>query len=115
MCHSEATASVDFATDSRIQSTIRKEFHDKTLLVIAHRLRTIIDSDRVLVMDAGKVAEYDSTFELLRSLVNLRTDSSLSCARTAPLNLFHAKGIFRSMCDRSNISEEDIQSTTFAT
>lgn len=57
---SEATASVDFATDSRIQSTIRKEFSDKTLLVIAHRLRTIIDSDRVLVMDAGKVAEYDS-------------------------------------------------------
>ncbi|GAA5952191.1 hypothetical protein JCM8115_003528 [Rhodotorula mucilaginosa] len=87
----EATASVDFATDSRIQSTIRKEFSDKTLLVIAHRLRTIIDSDRVLVMDAGKVAEYDT-----------------------PLNLYRANGIFRSMCDRSNISEQDITTTSFA-
>ncbi|GAA5823616.1 hypothetical protein JCM11251_000700 [Rhodosporidiobolus azoricus] len=88
----EATASVDFATDSRIQATIRSEFKDKTMLVIAHRLRTIIDSDRVLVMDAGRVAEFDT-----------------------PLNLFRAHGIFHSMCERSGIAEKDItESAGFA-
>ena len=46
----EATASVDFETDTKIQQTIRDEFSDSTLLCIAHRLRTIVDYDRVLVL-----------------------------------------------------------------
>ena len=64
----EATASVDFECDALIQKTIRKEFHDVTILTIAHRLATVIDSDKVLVMDHGVVAEYDSPAALLRNV-----------------------------------------------
>lgn len=48
-----------------IQQTLRREFLDCTVLAIAHRLNTIIDYDRVLVMDAGNVAEFDSPHNLL--------------------------------------------------
>jgi len=61
----EATSGVDLETDCLIQSTIRKEFNDCTILTIAHRLNTIMDSDKVLVMDAGKVAEFDRPEVLL--------------------------------------------------
>ncbi|XP_010522096.1 PREDICTED: ABC transporter C family member 12-like isoform X2 [Tarenaya hassleriana] len=61
----EATASVDVRTDALIQSTIREEFKSCTMLVIAHRLNTIIDCDRILVLDSGQVSEYDSPRELL--------------------------------------------------
>lgn len=61
----EATAAVDFDTDSLIQTTIREEFSNCTVLTIAHRLNTILDSDRVLVLDAGKIAEFDSPKALL--------------------------------------------------
>ncbi|KAJ2705530.1 Transporter of the ATP-binding cassette (ABC) [Coemansia sp. IMI 203386] len=61
----EATASVDFDTDARIQTTIRNEFADSTLLCIAHRLRTIVDYDKVLVLDQGKIVEYDTPYNLL--------------------------------------------------
>ncbi|XP_019356117.1 ATP-binding cassette sub-family C member 10 isoform X1 [Alligator mississippiensis] len=60
LCIDEATASVDQKTDQILQQTIRQRFTDKTVLTIAHRLNTILDSDRVLVMHAGKVAELDS-------------------------------------------------------
>ncbi|KAJ2825665.1 hypothetical protein FBU31_003652, partial [Coemansia sp. 'formosensis'] len=62
----EATASVDFDTDAKIQTTIRNEFTESTLLCIAHRLRTIVDYDKVLVLDQGEVVEYDSPYSLLR-------------------------------------------------
>lgn len=61
----EATAAIDLETDSLIQQTIRKEFADCTILTIAHRLNTIIDSNRVLVLDKGRVVEYDSPQKLL--------------------------------------------------
>ncbi|KAJ1661836.1 hypothetical protein EV178_006370 [Coemansia sp. RSA 1646] len=63
----EATASVDFDTDKKLQRTIRGyEFANSTLFCIAHRLRTIIDYDRVLVLDKGKVIEFDTPKNLLR-------------------------------------------------
>ncbi|CAE6535307.1 unnamed protein product [Rhizoctonia solani] len=61
----EATASVDYVTDELISQTIRKEFADSTIITIAHRLRTIIDYDKVLVMDQGHIAEYDEPSLLL--------------------------------------------------
>ncbi|NXE87494.1 MRP7 protein, partial [Menura novaehollandiae] len=64
LCIDEATASVDQKTDQLLQQTIRQRFADKTVLTIAHRLNTILDSDRVLVMQAGRVAELDSPTRL---------------------------------------------------
>jgi len=61
----EATASVDLETDKFIQASIKKEFSDCTVLTIAHRLDTIIESDKVLLMEDGKVAEFDSPHSLL--------------------------------------------------
>ncbi|KAH9910036.1 ATP-binding cassette transporter protein YOR1-like protein [Xylariomycetidae sp. FL2044] len=85
----EATSSVDMETDDKIQKTMAVGFRGKTLLCIAHRLRTIIGYDRICVMDAGRIAEMDS-----------------------PLNLWRRDGggIFRSMCERSGIREVDIVS-----
>ncbi|KAG0207813.1 hypothetical protein BGX33_006620, partial [Mortierella sp. NVP41] len=76
----EATASVDFETDLKIQGTIRQEMANSTILTIAHRIRTIADFDRVLVMNAGEVAEFDKPLTLMN-----QPDS-----------------IFRSMCERSS-------------
>jgi len=61
----EASASVDKATDARIQAVVRTFFRGVTMLTIAHRLRTVIDYDRILVLDAGKVVEFDSPSRLL--------------------------------------------------
>uniref|UniRef100_A0A8B9BL29 ABC-type glutathione-S-conjugate transporter n=1 Tax=Anser brachyrhynchus TaxID=132585 RepID=A0A8B9BL29_9AVES len=62
----EATAAVDLETDHLIQTTIRSAFADCTVLTIAHRLHTIMDSNRVMVMQAGRIVEYDSPEELLQ-------------------------------------------------
>uniref|UniRef100_A0A668A935 ATP-binding cassette, sub-family C (CFTR/MRP), member 10 n=1 Tax=Myripristis murdjan TaxID=586833 RepID=A0A668A935_9TELE len=67
LCIDEATASVDQRTDKLLQQTIRDTFQDKTVLTIAHRINTIMDSDRVLVMHAGKVVEFDTPAALCQS------------------------------------------------
>ncbi|KAJ1332267.1 hypothetical protein BSLG_008573 [Batrachochytrium salamandrivorans] len=84
----EATASLDAKTDLLIQETIKKNFADLTMLTIAHRLNTIIDCDRVLVMDAGKVVEFDEPSKLLnipdgifRSLVEQTGEASAAKLR----------------------------------
>lgn len=61
----EATAAVDLETDDLIQKTIRTEFKDCTILTIAHRLNTIMDSDKVIVLDKGLLVEFDSPEALL--------------------------------------------------
>ncbi|XP_025410477.1 multidrug resistance-associated protein 1 isoform X2 [Sipha flava] len=62
----EATAAIDLETDDLIQTTIRSEFKDCTVLTIAHRLNTIMDSDKVIVLDNGLMVEYDSPTNLLK-------------------------------------------------
>ncbi|EIW83220.1 multidrug resistance-associated ABC transporter [Coniophora puteana RWD-64-598 SS2] len=62
----EATASVDYATDELISKTIRQEFASSTIMTIAHRLRTVIDYDRVMVLDEGRIVEFDKPSLLLR-------------------------------------------------
>ena len=61
----EATANVDYKTDQLIQETIRTKFKDCTVITIAHRLNTIIDYDRVLVLDDGRVIEFHKPENLL--------------------------------------------------
>ncbi|KAJ7693236.1 P-loop containing nucleoside triphosphate hydrolase protein [Mycena rosella] len=85
----EATSSVDFkardsSTDAKIQNTIREEFTDSLLLTIAHRLKTVIDYDRLLVLDKGKLVEFDTPLQLIEK----------------------EDGIFRSMCLKSGYFAE---------
>lgn len=81
----EATSSVDYETDNKIQETIVREFKDCTILCIAHRLKTIVHYDRILVLDKGEIQGFDT-----------------------PWNLFNLKGsIFHQMCVKSNITEQD--------
>ncbi|KAJ7116426.1 P-loop containing nucleoside triphosphate hydrolase protein [Mycena epipterygia] len=83
----EATASVDLETDHKIQRTIQTQFKDNTLLCIAHRLRTIISYDRILVLEAGNIAEFDT-----------------------PMTLFNQPdSIFRGLCEKSSITSADIE------
>lgn len=65
LCIDEATASVDFETDHFIQRTIRQEFEHFTVLTIAHRIDTILDYDKILVLDKGKLIEFDTPKNLL--------------------------------------------------
>jgi ATP-binding cassette subfamily C (CFTR/MRP) protein 4 len=61
----EATANVDLETDNFIQNKLGERFATSTVLIIAHRLATIIDSDRVLVMSEGRAEEFDHPYLLL--------------------------------------------------
>ncbi|CAG8537245.1 20906_t:CDS:10, partial [Racocetra persica] len=83
----EATASIDFKTDHLIQATIREEFKNSTVITIAHRLRTVIDYDRILVMDAGNIVEFDIPYLLMQK----------------------SDGLFRGMCERSGEFAELIE------
>jgi ATP-binding cassette subfamily C (CFTR/MRP) protein 1 len=63
----EATAAVDVETDALLQTTLRSSmFKNKTIITIAHRINTILDSDRIIVLDKGRVAEFESPAELVR-------------------------------------------------
>ncbi|XP_069785764.1 ATP-binding cassette sub-family C member 3 isoform X2 [Narcine bancroftii] len=77
----EATAAIDLETDDLIQSTIRTQFDNCTVLTIAHRLNTILDYDRVLVLDKGSIAEFDSPSNLMAQkgiFYNMAKDAGLT-------------------------------------
>ncbi|XP_074204874.1 ATP-binding cassette sub-family C member 10 isoform X1 [Camelus bactrianus] len=87
LCIDEATASVDQKTDQLLQQTICQRFANKTVLTIAHRLNTILNSDRVLVLQAGRVVELDSPAALSsrpHSLFQQLLQSSQQAARSSP-------------------------------
>lgn len=79
----EATASIDYESDAQIQQTIREEFGQTTILTIAHRLKSIADYDKILVMDQGQAVEYDAPHVLLS---NKDTIFYSMCAKSGELN-----------------------------
>jgi hypothetical protein len=76
---------VDVETDKVLQETIRTEFADRTILTIAHRINTIMDSDRILVLSAGKVVEFDTPENVVAPLPlkNLHPSSPNSLNRSS--------------------------------
>ena len=80
----EATANVDFETDQFIQQTLKDKFKDSTVFTIAHRLATIMDYDKVVVMDQGKVVEFGDPYLLI---VNNEDDDAIT----------NKEGVFTSM------------------
>lgn len=91
----EATSAIDPETDRMMQRIIRDDFSESTVLTIAHRLNTILDSDKILVMSDGRVSEFGAPEELLRDEKGV------------------FKGEFKSMCDYAfnhgkPLTQEDI-------
>lgn len=97
MIQDEATAYLDTETDNLLQQTIQKEFVHCTVLTIAHRLNTIIDSDRVLVMDAGRIVEFDNAHNLLQ-----QDDGFLNklVNETGPTNAQILRDIAQNSCEQ---------------
>lgn len=83
----EATANIDQNTDALIQKTIREKFADCTVLTIAHRLHTIMDSDMVLVMENGYAKEYDIPYKLLQQPFGIFRDLVNNLGQTEKENL----------------------------
>jgi ATP-binding cassette subfamily C (CFTR/MRP) protein 1 len=88
----EATASVDFETDEYIQRAIRNDFKDSTVITIAHRLNTIADYDRVVVMSFGEILEFDTPYKLLE---NQNSSFSGMVQETGPHNASVIKQLAR--------------------
>ncbi len=65
LCLDEATAAMDPVTENEVQDTIARIFQDRTMFIIAHRLDTVIETDKVIVMDAGSLMEMDAPKNLL--------------------------------------------------
>ncbi|KAL7089475.1 hypothetical protein ACP275_13G188700 [Erythranthe tilingii] len=99
----EATAAVDVRTDALIQKTIREEFRSCTMLIIAHRLNTIIDCDKVLLLDAGQVVEFDSPETLLH-----REESAFSkmVQSTGAANAEYLRGLVLKGAENNNGKRE---------
>uniref|UniRef100_A0A8C2XI91 Multidrug resistance-associated protein 4 n=1 Tax=Cyclopterus lumpus TaxID=8103 RepID=A0A8C2XI91_CYCLU len=85
----EATANVDPRTDGLIQQTIRDKFQECTVLTIAHRLHTIIDCDRILVLDAGRIQEYDEPYVLLQNQEGLFYQMVQQTGKAEAASLLH--------------------------
>ncbi|EXC25625.1 ABC transporter C family member 2 [Morus notabilis] len=100
----EATAAVDVRTDALIQKTIREEFKLCTMLIIAHRLNTIIDCDRVLLLDAGRVLEYDTPEALLS-----KEDSAFSkmVQSTGVANAQYLRSLVREREEENRLAREE--------
>ena len=86
ICIDEATSSVSFDQDALIQQKIRSEFNNSTILAVAHRINTIIDFDKIIVMDKGQVSEFGT-----------------------PLELYNSGGLFKSLCDSAHITPAGIE------
>ncbi|XBJ27718.1 hypothetical protein VPH35_004942 [Triticum aestivum] len=86
----EATAAVDVQTDALIQKTIREEFKSCTMLIIAHRLNTIIDCDRLLILSSGKISEFDTPENLVS---NEGSAFSKMVQSTGPSNAEYLKSL----------------------
>ena len=69
----EATANVDLETDNLIQAKLRERFDDCTVMIIAHRLATIIDADRICVMSDGQAGEFNHPYKLLVEKIGDKT------------------------------------------
>jgi ABC-type multidrug transport system fused ATPase/permease subunit len=78
----EATANVDATADAVVQKAMRTAFGESTVLSVAHRISTALDCDRVLVLDSGKVAEFDTPKALLRN----------------------PQSLFRKLCDETGVT-----------
>ncbi|XP_022093420.1 multidrug resistance-associated protein 4-like [Acanthaster planci] len=85
----EATANVDVRTDRLIQATIRQRFKHCTVLTIAHRLNTIMDSDKVMVLDAGRLIEFDEPYILLQKEGSTFTRMVQETGKAEEAKLFH--------------------------
>ncbi|XP_023242085.1 multidrug resistance-associated protein 4-like [Centruroides sculpturatus] len=85
----EATSNIDKMTDTRIQKIIRENFKSCTVLTIAHRLNTIIDSDRVMVLHSGTIQEFDAPYTLLNDVNNTFYNLVKNTGKTSEKELYY--------------------------